>query len=96
MSQKAKSALTLAYNSVISLGWTHAKLRETYGITLPTLRRIRSGVKGKVSTDGYYLKVFVSILNEEYDRRVANGGDGRYELNMAFREILLAQLDIRK
>lgn len=96
MSQKAKSALTLAYNSVISLGWTHAKLRETYKITLPTLRRIRSGVKGKVSTDGYCLKVFVSILNEEYDRRVANGGDGRNELNMAFREILLAQLDIRK
>lgn len=96
MSQKAKNALTLAYNCVIKMGWSHSMLCGTYGITLPTLRRIRRGVIGKVSTDKHCLNVFISIINEEYDRRMENGGDGCAELNRAFREILLAQLDIRK
>ena len=96
MSHKAKSALTLAYDCVVRNGWSHAKLRDSYGITFPTLRRIRNGVKGKVCTDEYCMRVFLSILNEEYDRRLNNSGEGCGDLNRAFRAILMAEHEVRR
>ena len=96
MSHKAKSALTLAYDCVVRNGWSHAKLRDSYGITFPTLRRIRNGVKGKVRTDEYCMRVFVSVLKEEYETDLRNGKEGCANMNRAFREILFAMLDIRR
>ena len=96
MSRKANSALTLAYNCVIKLGWNHSMLRDKYRISFPTLRRIKNGVRGKVRTDEYCMKVFVFIMFKEYNRMLENGGDGCAQLNRVFRDVLLAEHDISK
>lgn len=84
-------ALTLAYNSVISLGWTPSRLNKEYSLTLPTLRRIRKGRKGKDLTDEYCMKVFLEIINLEFHLDLENdGGRKSGDFNKAFREILLA------
>lgn len=84
-------ALTLAYNCVISSGWNHSKLSKEYSLTLPTLRRIRDGRKGKDLTDEYCMKVFLEIINQEFHDDIKNhGGKRSGDFNKAFREILLA------
>ena len=96
MSRKANSALTLAYNCVINIGWNHARLRNTFGITFPTLRHIRNGERVKVCTDEYCMRAFVSVLKEEYETDLRNVKEGCANMNRAFREIFFAMLDIRR
>lgn len=93
--QTANLALTLAYESVIELGWSHSKLCVEYGITLPTLRRIREGREGRIITDEYCLKCFLSIINEAFYADLKNnGGEQSSFFNRMFREILLAKFQI--
>lgn len=93
--QTANLALTLAYVSVIELGWNHSKLCEEYGITLPTLRRIRDGRIGRITTDEYCLQCFLSIIKEAFYADLENtGGEHSNFFNRMFREILLAQFQI--
>lgn len=88
-------ALTLAYKSVISLEWKHTTISEVYGISLPTLRRIRKGQKGKDLTDEYCMKVFLEILNKGFCDDLKNhGGIMSPFYSKVFREILLAQFHI--
>lgn len=90
-------ALTLAYNCVISLGWNHSRLCREYSLTLPTLRRIRNGRKGKDLTDEYCMKVFLEIINQEFHNDLKNHGGRKVgDFNRAFREILLAQFRMDK
>lgn len=92
---KRNLALTLAYNCVIKLGWTHVRLRNQYGMTYPTLRRIREGKLGKGQTDNFCLQVFLSIINDAYHSDFeTTGGDNATHFLRTFREILLAQFGI--
>lgn len=88
-------ALTLAYNFVISLGWKHSKLNREYSLTLPTLRRIRNGQKGKDLTDEYCMKVFLEIIEQEYHNNLEkHGGSKSGDFNNTFHKILLAQFQV--
>lgn len=70
------TALGIAYEAVIKLGYTHSKLaRLDSSINYPTLRNIRDGKKMKKATERFYLKLFFDLINKEYERRMACGGD---------------------
>lgn len=91
--QSASAALTIAYGAVTTLGYTHSKLEKmNAGINYPTLRSIRDGRPLKKGTERFYLKVFVGLINKEYERRIAHGGDGATSLLRVLKDILLAQL----
>lgn len=84
-------ALTLAYNCVCNLGWNHSRISKEYNISLPTLRRIRNGEKGKPATDEYCMRVFIRIIiNEFHDDLENHGSSNSSFFNNAFREILFA------
>lgn len=88
-------ALSLAYNAVMALGFTHQKLAsENVGVNYNTLRRIREGREGKPVTDWYFLQLFMSILNKEYERCIARGGDGATAVLRNMRRISLTLLEI--
>lgn len=95
MNNENRNALTLAYKCVTRLGWNHSRLSHEYGITLPTLRRIREGRKGKRLTDEYCLKVFLTIMNDKLHVKLNNGSEDASRLNNEFRHILLALFDIK-
>ena len=89
------SALIIAYRAVMALGYTHQRLVDgNLGVNYNTLRRIRDGKAGKPVTDRYFLQLFVSILNQEYNRRVANGGDGAVAVLRDMRKVTLSLLEI--
>lgn len=88
-------ALALAYKHATELGWTHSRLCREYGITLPTLRRIRDGLKGKEMTDEYCMKVFLGIIYQAFHLDLEHeGGTRSAYFNNVFREILLAQYQV--
>lgn len=74
--EKEPSALSIAYETVSALGYSHSKLKEFTGVNYPTLRNIRDGKNLKPSTEHFYLKLFVGLIIKEYNRRLADGGDG--------------------
>lgn len=96
MSNENMTALTLAYKCVTKkLGWNHSRIRREYGITYRTLRRVRSGIKGKSITDNYIMSVFLTIINDAFRKDLRNnGGENSSYFNNVFREILLADYDI--
>lgn len=95
MGNEKCKALTLAYNCVTKLGWNHSRISREFGITLPTLRRVRSGHSGKSITDDYCMKVFLTIINDAFHKDLTNeGGKKTVNFNNVFREILLANYDI--
>lgn len=88
-----KTALGIAYEAVIKLGYTHSKLaRLDSSINYPTLRNIRDGKKMKKATERFYLKLFFDLINKEYERRMACGGDGAVSLLIVMKNILEAEL----
>lgn len=90
------SALMLAYQVVTKLGYTHSRIMKEDGtVNYPTLRNIREGRPIKGSTERYYLRLFVSIINAEFEQRLRNGGDGANELLIVMKNILLADLQIK-
>ena len=85
------TALGIAYEAVIKLGYTHSKLaRLDSSINYPTLRNIRDGKKMKKATERFYLKLFFDLINNE--RRMACGGDGAVSLLIVMKNILEAEL----
>ena len=87
------TALGIAYEAVIKLGYTHSKLaRLDSSINYPTLRNIRDGKKMKKATERFYLKLFFDLINKEYERRMACGGDGAVSLLIVMKNILEAEL----
>lgn len=88
-----KTALGIAYEAVIKLGYTHSKLaRLDSSINYPTLRNIRDGKEMKKTTERFYLKLFFDLINKEYERRMASGGDGAVSLLIVMKNILEAEL----
>lgn len=88
-----KTALGIAYEAVIKLGYTHSKLaRLDSSINYPTLRNIRDGKEMKKATERFYLKLFFNLINKEYERRMASGGDGAVSLLIVMKNILEAEL----
>lgn len=95
MNNENLNALTLAYKCVMRLGWSHSRLIRKYGITFPTLRRIREGRSGKRITDEYCMKVFLTIMNDSLHDKLSNqGAEDTSWLNNAFRRILLAWFEV--
>ena len=65
------TALGIAYEAVIKLGYTHSKLVNlNEGVNFPTLRNIRDGKELKKVTERFYLKLFFDLLNKEYELRM--------------------------
>ena len=57
------TALGIAYEAVIKLGYTHSKLaRLDSSINYPTLRNIRDGKEIKKATERFYLKLFFDLI----------------------------------
>lgn len=95
MSKAEDKALTLAYNYVTYLGWTHTMLSGRYGISMPTLRRIRDGREIKSCTREFCLKAFVEIANEAYHRDLQQrGGVHSDDFKNFFTRTLLTLLGI--
>lgn len=93
---KELSALMLAYQVVTKLGYTHSRIKKIDGtVNYPTLRSVRDGKNINGSTERYYLRLFVSIINEEYERCMQNGGDGANNLLILMKNLLLADLQIK-
>lgn len=89
------AALSLAYRAIMALGITHQQLVDSnFGVNYNTLRRIREGKAGKPATDRFFLQLFFSILDREYERRVENGGDGAIGVLRVMREISRTLLEI--
>lgn len=88
-------ALLRAYHVVCELGYTpRSIIAEEDSVNYPTLRRIKAGKAGKVSTDQFYLSLFVRLINEEYEARLKNGGEGSTRLLVMMKDILLEVLGI--
>ena len=89
-------ALTVAYNAVMALGFTHQRLvDEKHGVNYNTLRRIRDGKPGKLVTDRYFLQLFVSILEENYKKCRENADtQGKNAILRTMRKILVFELEI--
>ena len=84
-----KTALGIAYATVVELGYTHSQLvKLNEGVNFPTLRSIRDGKELK----RFYLKLFFDLINKEYERRMACGGDGAVSLLIVMKNILEAEL----
>ena len=86
------TALGIAYEAVIKLGYTHKLVRFDSSINYPTLRNIRDGKEMKKATERFYLKLFFDLINKEYERRMACGGDGAVSLLIVMKNILEAEL----
>ena len=87
------TALGIAYEAVIKLGYTHSKLvRLDMSVNYPTLRNIRDGKALKKATERFYLKLFFDLINREYEQRMASGGDGTKSLLVVMKDILEAEL----
>ena len=61
-------------------------------INYPTLRNIRDGKEMKKATERFYLKLFFDLINKEYERRMACGGDGAVSLLIVMKNILEVEL----
>lgn len=90
-----RTALSIAYNAIIALGISHQQLvGEHPDVNYNTLRRIREGKAGKPATDRYFLQLFVTILEKEYQRRIRRGGDGATDILRILKNVHLAELEI--
>ena len=87
------TALGIAYEAVIKLGYTHSKLVNlNEGVNFHTLRNIRDEKKVKKVTERFYLKLFFDLINKEYNRLITSGADGAVSLLVVMKNILEAEL----
>ena len=88
-----KTALGIAYATVVELGYTHSQLvKLNEGVNFPTLRSIRDGKELKNGTERFYLKLFFDLINKEFELRMTSGGDGAVSLLIVMKNILEAEL----
>ena len=91
--KKEPTALEIGYKVVTGIGYTHSQLVSMdCGVNYPTLRRIKSGEKVKKCTEEFYLRLFVNLINKEYEKRVQMGGEGATDLLRKMRLMLLAMV----
>ena len=87
------TALGIAYEAVIKLGYTHSKLVNlNEGVNFHTLRNIRDEKKVKKVTERFYLKLFFDLINKEYNQRITSGANGAVSLLVVMKNILEAEL----
>ena len=87
------TALGIAYEAVIKLGYTHSKLVNlNEGVNFHTLRNIRDEKKVKKVTEKFYLKLFFDLINKEYNQRITSGANGAVSLLVVMKNILEAEL----
>lgn len=87
------TALGIAYEAVIKLGYTHSKLVNlNEDVNFHTLRNIRDEKKVKKVTERFYLKLFFDLINKEYNRRITSGANGAVSLLVVMKNILEAEL----
>ena len=87
------TALAIAYEAVIKLGYTHSQLVNlNEGVNFHTLRNIRDEKKVKKVTERFYLKLFFDLINKEYNRLITSGADGAVSLLVVMKNILEAEL----
>lgn len=87
------TALGIAYEAVIKLGYTHSKLVNlNEGVNFHTLRNIRDEKKVKKVTERFYLKLFFDLINKEYNRRITSGANGAVSLLVVMKNILETEL----
>ena len=87
------TALGIAYEAVIKLGYTHSQLVNlNEGVNFHTLRNIRDEKKVKKVTERFYLKLFFDLINKEYNRRITSGANGAVSLLVVMKNILEAEL----
>lgn len=87
------TALGIAYEAVIKLGYTHSKLVNlNEGVNFHTLRNIRDEKKVKKVTERFYLKLFFDLINKEYKQRITSGANGAVSLLVVMKNILEAEL----
>lgn len=89
------TALGMAYAVVMEeLKYTHKRLKEeNWQVNYPTLRRIREGQEVKRATKRFFYALFVRLIDREYWRRMAGGGDGAVELLRLLHDIHMAYVD---
>lgn len=86
------AALSIAYKTVMTLGYTHKKLADTIiGVNRTTLLRIKKGLAGKEVTDLFYLETFLKIIDTVYWEHVGSNTNLAKYLLKVMREILLAE-----
>ena len=89
------TALGIAYEAVIKLGYTHSKLVNlNEGVNFHTLRNIRDEKKVKKVTERFYLKLFFDLINKEYNQRITSGANGAVSLLVVMKNILEAELKL--
>ena len=87
------TALGIAYEAVIKLGYTHSKLVNlNEGVNFHTLRNTRDEKKVKKVTERFYLKLFFDLINKEYNQRITSGANGAVSLLVVMKNILEAEL----
>ena len=87
------AALLIAYRAVISLGYTHKQLSDSFlGVNHNTLLRIKNGKPGKEITNLFYLEIFLKVIDRAYLQRIrcAKVREAT-ELLRVMREILIAE-----
>lgn len=86
------AALSIAYKTVMALGYTHSKLADNFiGVNRTTLLRIKKGQAGKEVTDLFYLETFLKIIDTVYWEHVGIDTGFSVYLLKVMRKILLAE-----
>ena len=86
------AALGIAYEAVMKLGYKHQRLvNENAEVNHNTLRRIRDRQLMKSSTIEFYLHLFLSLLMNEYRRRMKEGGEGASRILLDVAKISCAE-----
>lgn len=85
------AALSIAYKTVMTLGYTHKQLENDFMCNRKTLQRIKNGDKGRDSANKFYLETFLKIIDDAYQKCFKNGGEGATPLLKVMREILMAE-----
>ena len=97
-----KAALKVAYEAIIEpkkyknnktkSKYPFAQLKKMTGLSLPTLRRISKNELGEKSPIDYYIGVFVSLLEKEYQSAEAMADTAKMNTMLRImREILLLE-----
>lgn len=88
------AATETAYRVITAMGYTHARLEKHPQVNYNTLRAIRDKKKRKPVTDEFYLQLFVKLLDKEYTKRMAQGGEGATSLLLLERNIFKTLLGL--
>lgn len=89
-----EAALFFAYDYVHKvLKIEHHDVVEHYqGTNYNTLHRIHKKAAGKATTNEFYLRIFIDIINKEYQQSLTSGNLNPTELLRVMKDILLLNM----